>query len=184
MEKLASQSGDKSLLPTTANYNVFIDSCAVSGDLDDAFQAEVMLTKMIKGYFEEKRHHLKPNTRSFNGVLLVWSNRAIKLGDKEAPLRAEKILRYFERIASDNSNDITLQPDSFSYNSVLNALAKGSRLEPSLAREAEAVLLRMLEKSKKKGFSYLRPSTKSFGAVLNILARSRDEVSTKTYTNR
>lgn len=70
MEKLALQSGDRSLFPTTANYNILIDACARSGELDDAYRAEVTLTKMIKGYFDDNKSHMKPTARSFNGVLL------------------------------------------------------------------------------------------------------------------
>lgn len=65
---------------------------------------------------------------------------------------------------------------------MLNALAKGSKSNPALARKAEDVLLRMLDKSKKNGFTHLQPGTKSFGAVLNILARSRDDVSKSYFT--
>mmetsp|Transcript_6109 Transcript_6109/g.8965 ORF Transcript_6109/g.8965 Transcript_6109/m.8965 type:complete len:1110 (-) Transcript_6109:132-3461(-) len=173
MEKLA-DAGNTKLRPQTVNYNALIDAYAKSDDLMGAAKAEVLLSRMLEQYFNGCKH-MKPNVRSFNGVLFAWTARvkANPKGNVDPAQRCEKLLTYFESLSTKYPDEIDFQPDIFSYNSVINALAKAAKYDSSAARRAEALLLRIYESSKKN--KRVRPNTLTFSAVMNALAQSREE---------
>lgn len=174
MEKLA-DAGNTKLRPQTVNYNALIDAYAKSDDSMGAAKAEVILSRMLKEYFNGRKN-MKPNVRSFNGVLFAWTARvkANPKGNVDPAKRCEKLLTYFESLSTKYPDEIDFQPDIFSYNSVINALAKAAKYDSSAARRAEALLLRIYESSNKN--KRIRPNTLTFSAVMNALAQSRKEV--------
>jgi len=178
MEKLASVSNNKDLIPNIICYNILIDTYANNKlDLNAAKKAEAILINVLE---RGKSSAIKPTVRTFNGVLLAYSKLAMRDGGIyaiEASNKAERLLQYFERESNESQNNFDLQPDIFSYNSVLNTLSNASSRDPLAARRAEEILFHMMNNSSR----HCKPNSKSFGAVMNALAQSRENVRYLTF---
>ena len=102
-----------------------------------------------------------PNTVSYNSVLHAWSRSS----SESAVGRTETILKYMIK-----SGDQTIAPDSYSFTTVLNALAKSK--QPNKAEKAREYLEMMLQIHAKTKQSSLKPTQVPFNAVLNAAAFS------------
>ena len=132
------------------------------------------------------RVRIKPNVRSFSTVMDAWS----RCGNVRATLQVMKALE--DRYQA-SGYDVALQPNIFSYNTVLSAYAKscshtkqaplyGSQSNNEkdgrqAAQECQAFLERMLSTSKNRddnnnNNSVVRPDVISYNSCLHAWARS------------
>jgi pentatricopeptide repeat protein len=104
---------------------------------------------------------------SFFSSRNAWS----KSGAREAPERCKVILQRMEDLY--RSGRTELQPNTISFNTVLDCLAQSR--SPTAAADAEHLLdyMDQLSKDKKQYRKTCRPDIQSFNAVLNAWARSR-----------
>jgi hypothetical protein len=107
----------------------------------------------------------------FNATLNAWSQS----GAKESPERAEGILQ--KMLDPDLQETTGVQPDSISFNTCLNALARASRKDPDAPWKAEGLLKRMIDISSKNDANYerMRPDVHSYTTVMNAHAQSNDK---------
>ena len=87
-----------------------------------------------------------------------------------AASRAEALLSQME--SKYLAGDLDLKPNTFTYNAVINSLAKSG--EPGAARKAERVLQNMVNIYKAGGTNDVKPTTIHFNAVLDAFAKSGD----------
>jgi hypothetical protein len=146
-------------LPDTITYNSVLSAWSHSGHVNAAPRAEQILQEMIQAHRKYPQTAPAPCTISYNNVLNAWSKSKLD----GAPGRAEKILKFM--IQNDD-----IQPDVYSFTSVLDALAKSK--EPDKATRARALLDQLLDLYDSTKSESLKPSQVPFNAVLNAAAFS------------
>ena len=121
------------------------------------------------------RVRIKPNVRSFSTVMDAWS----RCGNVDATL---KVLQALEDRYIASGYDVALQPNIFSYNTVLSAYAKSYQQQQhsngnfnekdgrQAAQECQAFLERMLTTTSDN--SNIRPDIISYNSCLHAWARS------------
>lgn len=102
-----------------------------------------------------------PNTVSYNSLLHAWSRNSSEAAVK----RVETILKYMIQSA-----DKSIAPDTYSFTTVLNTLAKSK--EPNKAARAREHLETMLTMYAETNDNSLKPTQVPFNAVLNAAAFS------------
>lgn len=151
--------GNIHVLPDTITYNSVINCHASSGHINSAKAAEKILKKMEIA--SRTISAVVPNTLTYNQVLKAYSTSKLPGGTK----RADTILRYM--IQSGNKN---IEPDSFSFTTVLNIWAKSK--EPFKAKQAWDILNKMLETYSLTGNENMKPNEVTYNTVLNACAFS------------
>mgnify|MGYP005680687427 CR=1 FL=1 len=105
-------------------YNVVINSLAKSGGKDAAKEAEKLLGKMHKLY-EEGDLHVKPNVVTYGAVIDAYA----KSGEKYAAARADTLLAKMIHLNQmDPVTNSDLQPNTYVFNTVINAHAKSKEV--------------------------------------------------------
>ncbi|KAL9180807.1 hypothetical protein ACHAXT_011260 [Thalassiosira profunda] len=156
--------------PDTITFNTCIN-CWCNSDREDApLKAEAVLAKLETNPQYPKRMGgvltVRPNRLSYNTVINSWAKSSLP----EAALRAEGILlRMIKSFKSDTFATIT--PDSVTFASVLNALAKSKRVLHK-AEKCAAILKAMIELHEDDGSQDTRPNIICFNTVLNACAFS------------
>ena len=116
---------------------------------------------MLEAHREDPSSCPAPNSVSYNCVLHAWSRSS----SDSAVERAESILQFMIK-----SGDENISPDTYSFTSVLNALAKSK--QPNKAARAREYLDTMLQMHAKTKHNALSPTQVPFNAVLNAAAFS------------
>jgi hypothetical protein len=98
---------------TVAVYNAFI--CAQGGDSN---KAEATLQMMQYEYMEQNNVKIKPNTETFNSVLLVWLRSA-------SPMAAWRADGIFKRMIDlTDSGQLDVRPNSRTFDLIISTLAQ------------------------------------------------------------
>jgi pentatricopeptide repeat protein len=138
------QGSSRHLRPNNKIYTMVMHSYAQVGD---AIRAEEILERQLQDYQEGHGNvDAKPNTQTFNTVLLAWSKT--RTHRREAPSRAEAILQRMQEAQSSNhdtphNSSTTCRPDQYSVTSVLACWANSDL--PGAAEEAEGILQSFLQ---------------------------------------
>lgn len=142
--------GISPVCPDLYSYSICIDAWAKSRDGCAGERAENIFERM-----QSEPACLQPNLVVYNALINAWgASRDVKAGDK-----AMAVLTEME----EKSN---VQPDRFSYSSVIDALAKSGT--ENAAELAEGVLARMETNGGRR-----IPSIVTYNCVLNVLASSK-----------
>lgn len=161
MNKKYDATKDKTIKPNKFSYTAVLDAYAFSaGRTDAAEKAEGLLNEMKIKSGED--NDLKPDVRSYNAVLNAYSRSAgkVEVGDD-----ADRILREME-------NTPGLNPDGFSYNSVILAHVRAHNIES--AQKALLVLKRM-EEGFKAGNKAAKPISNNYYSVISSLAANSNQ---------
>jgi len=156
--------------PDTISFNTCIKAWCNSNRPDCALKAEDVLAKLEKHPEYPKRAggtlKVRPNRLSYNTCINAWA----KSQRPESAGRAESILsRMIQSFKSDAFSTIT--PDSHTFSSVLNALAK-SRNTRYKATKCKSILMAMIELHENEGSRDTQPNIICFNTVLNACAFS------------
>lgn len=146
--------GDEAMMPTTVTYASIINLFAKCEHFE---KAEFYLNELERKYNELHHESLRPNIICYNTCLSSFS-RASK--EAEA-LRAEALLHRM-------THEAGLSPDSFSMTNVISAWSNSNNPD-----RAENVLNTM-QSLYEGGNVSMKPTTVSFGAVLQGYARAGD----------
>jgi hypothetical protein len=93
---------------------------------------------------------LRPTTGIFNAVINAWARSREQI----APVRAEQILEWMEKLHLNGNLDI--QPDKYTFNTVIHAWAKSGGKG---AAEKAQHLLDSMHRMSKTGNSMAKPDT-------------------------
>lgn len=170
MEKLFESTGDEKIRPDLISFSSVLNAYAKSAmkDAGSSKRAENILFRMIKNeeFQDDGQKPVKPNTWCFNTVLNGHAARG-------AGNRAVLLLKLMEDMSEKSGY---VQPDIYSYNTVLKALAK-SHEKGSIDR-AVNILDRMEEKSK-KGKKSVTPDAVSYNTLILAYANGGGKFSGK-----
>jgi len=158
--------------PNTRSYNSVMNAYAKSSDLNASFKAEIILRKMESLYKEsdETDRDIKPDFISFATVINAW-------GRSMESLKAEKVLTlYREMFSSYRRGDLSLRPNVFIFNSIMNACAYtiGEPSEQRQAMEIATVMLKELEAS-----SYAKADQITYGTYLKVCQHQMPQSDTR-----
>jgi len=163
--------GDPNVLPNARCFNAAISSYAKSALPGAAQRAENLLERLDELYMSGLEE-AKPNSFNYNSLITAWANCREQDHEDDhefcSALKAQEILERMEQCYA--SGDRSCKPTTISYNAVIDAYAKSSRVDA--AERAEQVLRRMGHLYK-EGRSDIRPNTRSFNTVINAWAKSK-----------
>jgi pentatricopeptide repeat protein len=152
--------GEKSMQPDLITYNLVI--FALSRGNSEPEHAELLLRQVFED-FTRKASTVKPDVKSFNGVLTAWA----RYNNPKSMERASSLFQEMQRLRKDGY----MVCDRVSYNIMLNCLAKSSQ-RPA-AEQAELIVRRMKEMSE-DGDKAFRPDAISYGCLITAWIRVRD----------
>jgi hypothetical protein len=100
--------------PTTKMFTMTVDAWAKANEGSKAAQrAEALLQRMHEMHRSGRYENLKPTTGIFNAVINAWA----RSGEKVAPVRAEQILDWMQKLYK--AGDRGVRPDKVSVFSIL-----------------------------------------------------------------
>lgn len=151
------------LKPDIFSYNIVLDAFSRRGDAESA---ERLLVDM---YDRSKRGSItKPNAHSYTAVLTAWARNEDDKG--VATKRAEDLFNSLERKYAAGVTDV--RADTSVYNALINVWTKqGDR--KALYRVTQLLEL-MEELGLQGGDDIVAPNSRTYCAVLDCLARSRN----------
>jgi hypothetical protein len=150
--------------PNRNSYTTVIQAWSKVGGVD---RAEKAFRDMLADH-EDGNEGAKPDRRAFNSVLSTFANSDI-------PQAPEKSCEFLAQMQSLGENDASIQPDVYSYSSVLACLArnvarrKKESKRIALAERAESILADMQTRFE-AGDEKVRPNTVVWNCVLNAWA--------------
>lgn len=153
-------------------FHWLMDSWAFSGQPDGADQALALLRRMES--IRETHPHLAPDVRSYSKLINAYA----KSGRKDAGDKAHSILDSMvqnRQLLSTSKDDPTTtnntSPNTFLYTSVLEAYAN-SPSSTTAANKAESLCYKMHSLHETNPELSIRPTPRSFNAVINAWGRS------------
>jgi pentatricopeptide repeat protein len=150
------RSGNSSVRPNTVAYNILIGMYATAKKVKDA---EKLFQEM------HSSHSLaKPDLITYNSYLYALANS----NSKENIERAISLLNDMESAVE---GDAFIRPDTSSYMSVMKALAKKSKQDPSAINDMENIL-RAMEQRYMKGVTTAKPINVFYNCYIDALAKS------------
>jgi hypothetical protein len=136
---------------TLSPLSTSVDAWAKSGDgIVAATRAEAILQHMNMIHQKSGQVSLRPSTGIFNAVINSWARSR----DAIAPVRAEQILEWMEKLY--RSGNLDVQPDKYTYNTVIHAWAK---LGGKQAAEKAQWLLDCMHRIHNVGNIHAKPDT-------------------------
>lgn len=160
------RSGNGNVIATTEEYNCLLEGWARSkAGVAGVERCEQILSEMEDRYHLQGDKTIQPNMQSFKTVLMAW-----KVSDAPfAPMRAQRILEWMIRLATDGENEKVL-PDADCFDIVLQIWSRSGR--PDATEKTEKLLSTMERLYTATGSESLRPRTSSFNAVLAAWCKS------------
>ncbi|CAB9520004.1 Pentatricopeptide repeat-containing protein [Seminavis robusta] len=144
------ETGDFALQPNIVSYNTVLAAYAKSrGGLPAAEQAEQFLEEQV----------VQPDVVSYNALLVCWA----RSGVPHAGERAEAILRQ-----------MPVTPNTKSYATAMDALARCARSDSLSAARAHGLLKELQEAFEETGDEALRPNCISYSSVIHAYAVSKE----------
>jgi hypothetical protein len=141
----------------TLKANRFSYGAVISAFARNAEKAQCVFDEMIAS-------GINPTTIEINALIHAWASKG---GVDRAEIIVDKMLDDYMK------GNKAAKPDTKSFSSVLNALAKARSKDPwSTAQRAEALLVRMVEISNTLSLE-ARPNSWCFNAVLECYSRCR-----------
>jgi hypothetical protein len=161
--------------PDVITYSSVIYCWAKSGHPDAAIQAERILEDMIQRS-STSSHHPRPNTQTFSIVIYAWAKSFHpNAADKAQEILSNMEQMYLSSLADMNkgnrNNNYVAQPNSITYTTVINALAKSGG-GADAARKAEQLLDRMYQLYENGTNISLKPTIVTYAAVIDCWAKS------------
>lgn len=146
--------------PDVITYNTCIHAWAKCRMKESGERAESLLRRM------EGLHSMtcKPNIRTYSSCIDAWCSS----NSPSAARRAHALLDELEAIYEE-TGDVNMQPNAFTYSSVINALARSKQSEKKAA-SALQVLKRMKEMYESGKNPLAKPTIVSYNSVLNACA--------------
>ena len=191
--------GDASVCPSVVTYASVIDAWARSGGREAPQQAERLLENM-KDLSAAGRADLAPNAIVYSTVINVWSkstdrkapDRAMSLLEEAITRKVENTVCYNAVLAAfarhgDSSRALSLlndmkrcrpvqgssvEPNTVSYSTVLNALGKSPNGGKEAADKAERILCEV-ENEHRNGNAQVRPNTILYTNAITAMANGR-----------
>lgn len=155
-----SKAGQRNVNPTTLDYNIILNLWVKSkGGVFAAERCEQILTTMQKLHHETTDFSIQPNLETFKSVLLAWKNSKVPF----SPIRAQRVLEWMIQLYEAGENDVL--PDSDCFDIVLQIWSRSN--DGKAAYKAEQLLLLQDKLSQIVHSHKLKPTTKSFNAVMN-----------------
>ena len=152
------KNGENNEQPDCVMYNTAISAWSKSSHQDAPLRAEKLVKIMIdEGY-------PNPNTVTYNSLIDAWSRSYINSdGSSIGASRAEEILSKMEHEFM-RDRDTCIKPDSRTYTSLIDALAKSRHI--GSARKAE-VILRRMKRAFEVGNESAKPTKFSYSALVS-----------------
>eukprot|EP00584_Thalassiosira_punctigera_P010098 CAMPEP_0172544400 /NCGR_PEP_ID=MMETSP1067-20121228/14566_1 /TAXON_ID=265564 ORGANISM="Thalassiosira punctigera, Strain Tpunct2005C2" /NCGR_SAMPLE_ID=MMETSP1067 /ASSEMBLY_ACC=CAM_ASM_000444 /LENGTH=786 /DNA_ID=CAMNT_0013330959 /DNA_START=203 /DNA_END=2563 /DNA_ORIENTATION=- len=169
METL-SRMADYNVRPDTISFNTCIKAFCNSDVVDAPIKAEEILSKLETNPQYPKRNGsvliVRPNRLSYNTVINAWAKSSLP----QSAMRAEDLLlRMIKSFKSDTF--ATTTPDSVTFASVLNALAK-SKTVRFKSEKCHSILKAMTDLHEDDGSYDTKPNIICYNTVLNACAFS------------
>lgn len=158
MEK-AYERGNAECKPNLFSYVTLINAYCRSQSESGAIEAQKLLFRLYDEY-REGNGELKPSAQLVTSVIQCWANS----GARNSGDRAETLLRW---LMDCSSSDVDMQPNEFTFSSVITAHAKSRRL--GKAAMARGILNEMISLHK-SGTLNVTPNTHCYTAVINSCA--------------
>jgi hypothetical protein len=172
--------------PDIITYNTVLTCLSRCGDKNAGPKAEKIVKdfeKMQQVEDLDRAPVIQPNTITYNTVLHCWAQSKLSY----AASRAEKILEYMIQ-----SKNPTIGPDAYSFNCVMDALAKSK--EPNKGLRSREWLDRLSDLHQSTHNPALKPTQIQYNTVLNACAfssigtpveeqRQALEIAVKTFTS-
>ena len=137
-----------------------MDAWAKSGEGGAAAtRAEAILQHMNTLYQNGGHESLRPTTGIFNAVINAWARSREQI----APMRAEQILEWMDKLHRNGNLDI--QPDKYTFNTVIHAWAKLGGKE---AAEKAQTLLDSMHRMNQAGNMHAKPDTITVSATPSL----------------
>lgn len=153
------QNGETNCRPDTTGYNTVLTAWARSNEAEASTRVEALIKRMEKASNQDK-FAAKPNTVSYN----ILINTLIKSKARDC---CSRVLSVLKRMKADGKADVV------SYTSCIDALAKEATYEASV--NAERLLEELEGLYEQEQDESLRPNIRTYTAVVNAIARSRQE---------
>lgn len=152
--------------PDSVSINTVINAWTKSGREKAPQRAEAILEQMLQPNNSnkeqgEKLEGIRPTSITFNSVMTAWT----KTRRAEATERCQHL---FELMV--NNKVGVIQPDFVTFNIMIYAWSLSIRNDAP--DRAEALLLEMHQRFK-AGNARMRPSSKTYGSLINVWAKSR-----------
>jgi pentatricopeptide repeat protein len=165
--------GEVGIKPNTITFTSVIDAWANSSDKRGPAKAEQLLRTMDMLH-NLGIHGMLPNVQTYTSVMNAWARQQQQQSSSEgsALSRAEQLLDEMERRAYE-TGDPELKPNTFTYNTLINALAKSGEI--GAASRAERILTSMHKKYTEEGNKALKPTKWTYNNVINACALTRHE---------
>ena len=154
----------KDCRPDAVSYTTVIHLWARAGH---PRRAQEVFNQMLAEYMETKYEAVKPDLECFNTVLSAY----VRSKQPDAALQALECLRQLDDLQKQGLKE--LQPDAYSYATVIGALSNSPYNRIEKAQQAEQ-LLRDMQKAYREGNQRLRPSAVGYNSVMNAWARAGD----------
>lgn len=173
MEDLYQTTKDEKISPDIISYSSVLNAYAKAAEYDQSAPktAEKILMRMIKVQNERAKDDISDpivNVWSFNAVLNAYATQG-------AGLRSMSILQLMEDMSKRDENEL-IAPDTYSYNTVLKALANSN--EKGSVYKAMQVLNQMVQMSA-NGNLKAKPDGVSYNTVILAIANHRNRGSGK-----
>jgi hypothetical protein len=150
---------DGDMQPNVFSYNCALEAWRKSGEKDAAVRAAIILQRLLK------RRDMKPDTYSFNQVLLAISRSSL-------PHSAESAKKWLDFMDTSYSKGIypRASPDLVSYLAVVSSYAR-SGISGAASRAEE--VFRTLHEKYRRGRKDLKPNRYIYNAMIDCWAKSK-----------
>lgn len=177
------QTSEFELEPNLISYNSVLYAHAIARepeaaelllkDMIASSSPQLLLDDDIKDIWANRTLTPKPDTNSFNTVLLAWArsnqwNKSKQRYLKSACTKAEELLWHMKNLHG--AGNKLVEPDIYSYTLVLQALSQSRR--PGAANRAMKLFRNMECLSKQEGKEKLSPNTVTYTNVITSLCHS------------
>jgi len=159
MTRLGREHSNPDMLPDKVSYTTLMKAWMKDQEPGYAASVEKLLRQMTDAYEQDGIAALKPDVISYGCAIDAWS----RSGESDAIFRAERLIREMERLAE--KGDANLRPNSFCFNSIINAHSKAGNAE-----QAESVL-RWMQESYQGGNRSVKPNAISYTSCIDAWAR-------------
>lgn len=162
------RSGNDEAIATTEDYNCLLEGWAKSkSGVAGAERCEQILMEMEERYSSLGDATIQPNLQSFKALLMAWKMS----GAPYAAVRAQRVLEWMFRLASDGEN-VDVLPDSDSFDIVLQLWSRSGL--PDAPEKTEKLLMAMERLYLATNLERVRPRTTSFNAALSAWCKSTE----------
>eukprot|EP00980_Cylindrotheca_fusiformis_P006973 scaffold1469_cov119-Cylindrotheca_fusiformis.AAC.17 len=169
MQQLYSESGDETVQPDVNSFKSVLLAWKNSGVSFQTHRAQRVLEWMVRLYNDGENDLCLPDSECFDIVMQVWSRNSSR--DPQAAEKAEQLLIFQQKLAEATQSPM-LQPTTYSFNAVLNALGKKFAKDPTDDMTKLCNVLDLMEHLHQvDGDKRVEPDRCSYNIVLFALAK-------------